>query len=390
MKNNNSVLACVSLNLINTESVKLDCQSVVKFSHKWLQLKEPSDMENFPEEIQADDLSLELINNEVDKDPLLMLLCLLFEEKTEIPSELCQLYKEGLEILLNKWDEAHRVKGDRVYKNLSLQRKQDLLSKIALLTFEEGEFFFKDEIQQHIIDYLFNLSNAPTEPDVLQIASEAALKSIEIQHKLLVEQANGIYSFSDLRFHQYFVAREIAEGCNPHESDLALKNLVSHLNETRWREVFLLVVGMLRNADYLLSLMQQKTDAILAADRELQHFLLWLNQKSNSPCAGYKPSTFRAFYLEFILGIDSEESFEDNTTECDRINPVDIDINYEIVNFPFSLQQKAILKQYYDANKLLIDCLQEARYVSRAMRSEIEETLLVPSQVNTQPNSAIA
>lgn len=387
MKNHNSVLASVSLNQKNTETVKLDCQSVVKFNHKWVQLL-PS--REITKEIQAD-VDYQFINDEVAKDPLLMLLCLLFEEKTEIPSDLCQLYKEGLEILLNKWDEIHHVKGDRIYKNLSLQRKQDLLSKIASLTFEAGEFFFKDEVEQYIIDYLFNLPDAPCDPNVLQLASEAALKSIVSQHKLLVEQASGIYSFSALRFQQYFVAREIAEGSNPRESDLALKNLVSHLHETRWQEVFILVVGMLRNADYLLSLIKEKADTILGADEELQHFLLWLNQKSISDDdAAYKPSTFRAFYLEFLLGIDSEDPFDDNSTDCDRINPIGVDSSFEIEIFPFTVQQKEILKQYYDANKLLIDCLEQAHYVSRAVREEIERTLLVPSQGNTKPNSAIA
>ncbi|MCP6519314.1 hypothetical protein NL464_26815, partial [Klebsiella pneumoniae] len=91
-------------------------------------------------------------------------------------------------------------------------------------------------------------------------------------------------------------------------------------SETRWHEVFVLVVGMLRNSDYLLRLMMQQTDTILAADEQLQHFLIWLNQKSNSAKAIYKPSTFRAFYLEFILDIDSDDALEDECVDYDRVN----------------------------------------------------------------------
>ena len=44
----------------------------------------------------------------------------------------------------------------------------------------------------------------------------------------------------------------------------------------------------------------------------------------------------------------------------------------------FSEQQKELLKQYYDANLLLVDCLKSSGNVTPAVRSHIEETLLLP------------
>ncbi|MBD1913640.1 MULTISPECIES: NACHT domain-containing NTPase [unclassified Leptolyngbya] len=44
----------------------------------------------------------------------------------------------------------------------------------------------------------------------------------------------------------------------------------------------------------------------------------------------------------------------------------------------FSDAQKQQLKQYYEANKLLVACLNSDCYVSRGVREEIEETLLLP------------
>jgi hypothetical protein len=38
----------------------------------------------------------------------------------------------------------------------------------------------------------------------------------------------------------------------------------------------------------------------------------------------------------------------------------------------------ALLQQYYNANLLLIECLNSACYVSRSVREEIEATLLLP------------
>jgi predicted NACHT family NTPase len=47
-------------------------------------------------------------------------------------------------------------------------------------------------------------------------------------------------------------------------------------------------------------------------------------------------------------------------------------------DWQFSEQQKSLLRKYYDANKLLVDCLNSGCNVSPAVRQEIEETLLLP------------
>jgi len=47
-------------------------------------------------------------------------------------------------------------------------------------------------------------------------------------------------------------------------------------------------------------------------------------------------------------------------------------------DWQFSDEQQALLEQYYAANRLLVDCLNTECYVSRAVREEIEGTLLLP------------
>jgi hypothetical protein len=47
-------------------------------------------------------------------------------------------------------------------------------------------------------------------------------------------------------------------------------------------------------------------------------------------------------------------------------------------DWQFSEAQKKLLQQYYDANQLLVDCLNSDCYVSREVREEIESTLLLP------------
>ena len=48
-------------------------------------------------------------------------------------------------------------------------------------------------------------------------------------------------------------------------------------------------------------------------------------------------------------------------------------------DWQFSAEQQTLLQQYYDANKLLVDCLNSDCYVSREVRQEIEAGLLLPA-----------
>jgi hypothetical protein len=47
-------------------------------------------------------------------------------------------------------------------------------------------------------------------------------------------------------------------------------------------------------------------------------------------------------------------------------------------DWQFTDEQKEQLQHYYHANKLLVDCLNSDGYISRQVRQEIEETLLLP------------
>ncbi len=402
---------------------------------------------------------------EIAINPLLLtLLCLAFEESDNFPANRSELYQAGLGVLLRKWDAARGIERDQVYKKLSVQRKEDLLGKIALATFEQGHYFFKQRaVEQYIADYLRTLPNADINSEALQLDSKAVLRSLEAQHGLLVERARGIYSFSHVTFHEYFTARKIVDGTQPLEQ--GLQNLVSHITDKGWREVFLLSVGMLLSADRLLQLMKQQIDLLVASDKKLQQFLGWVSQKSASVRVPFKPVAVRALYFHLDLdhahntisaGVSSVFKLPYTLDRAFAITPTfDLDhafynvlvlaralapelvdasafeidgssdiapelkhslqqlkeqlpdpykdqgrfnawrkaqgqawaerlramiINYRNIghDWQFNEQQKELLKEYYDANKLLVDCLNSDCYVSREVRQEIEDTLLLP------------
>jgi len=177
---------------------------------------------------------------------LLNLTCLVFQVRADFPSKRSKLYEQGLDILLRRWDEAKGIQRDDVYRNLDVEHKKELLSQVAAITFERGDYFFEqNKIQGCLADYLRTLPDAKTDPIKLKGDSEAVLKAIEAQHGLLVERARGIYSFSHLTFQEYFTARYFVESSDSQ----ALENLSSHITGKRWREVFLLTTEMLPNAE---------------------------------------------------------------------------------------------------------------------------------------------
>lgn len=448
------------------EIANFDDTQIATFINSWFISKNPIKSNRLIQKLKQNPPIQKLATNPL----LLTLLCLIFEESIDFPSNLLELYEEGLNVLLKKWDTKRNIEREQIYKNLCVRHQIDLLSQIALKTFERGDYFFRQkELEQHVTDYICNLAGVSTNIEVLQLNSEAVLKSIEAQYGLLVERARGIYSFSHLTFHEYFTAKGIVSSPDPQVIETALKQLVSHITQKRWREVFLLSVGMLKNTDYLLRLMKKQIDQLLAADEQLQAFLTWVSKKARTVNATYKLVIIRAFYFDLDLArmlelvgstLDLARAFDRNITcdlDCnlaldlaldrtlalnrvfrntpnpisvlnsvvartiDRarlINPeleqvlqqlkkqisyLDTDLKeFEVwwqsnseawieelrvvmisyrhlgYDWQFSNQQKDTLKQYYDANVLLVDCLNSNCYITSKVRQEIEETLLLP------------
>jgi predicted NACHT family NTPase len=288
------------------EMADFDDARIRDFADKWFKTKE-SDSESttgkrFWQALQEGKPVKELATNPL----LLTLLCLEFDHTLGFPQNRSELYERAISILLAKWDGQRRIKRDNLYKGLSLKRKETMLGQLAMYTFDQGDYFFKERVATGQIEqYIRNLPKASEDPEALLIDSRAVLKSIESQHGLLAERATGIYSFSHLTFHEYFVAKHILDLSRPAFQEAELEKLIHHVGEPRWKEVFLLTVERLDNADYLLGLMKQRIDSMMLGD-ELQQVLEWVQEKLRSIEGTCRPTAARSFYLTRELEINRD------------------------------------------------------------------------------------
>jgi hypothetical protein len=227
---------------------------------------------------------------------LLSLICLGFEFDRKLPVRRTELYQRGLDLLLQIWDkdrEIVRVIGGDLYQRLSLRDKQRLLSHIAVHKFRQPKNFilFEQQELEDMLSEFFKLEHSSWERLMLGPLEEGEgiLRAIEDQHGLLIERARGVWSFSHLTFQEFFLAKWF---CEP----IHWKELLQHIDELRWREVFLLTFGALEDASRLAWEMKAVIDQLIAEDNKLQEFLHWIYNKSNEVKGEFKPAAVRAYY----------------------------------------------------------------------------------------------
>jgi hypothetical protein len=203
---------------------------------------------------------------ELARTPLLLaMLCLAFDENLHFPIRRVEIYQDALEALLRKWDSSRNVRRDEVYRALSPGRKQQLFTRLAARSFEDGEYFIpQGRLEAQIHAYLCGLPRADVTGEV-EIDGRQVLRAIEAQHGILVERAHRIYSFAHLSFQEYYVARYVLE--NAAKGTLA--RLLTHCTDPRWREVILLVASSLNDAIEFFVEFRQTLDGLMAKNERL-------------------------------------------------------------------------------------------------------------------------
>ncbi|MFG6095056.1 NACHT domain-containing protein [Leptothoe sp. ISB3NOV94-8A] len=271
---------------------EFDDSQIKQFIHNWFQSeldKQAHTADKCWELLQSPENSAAM---ELAQTPLLLtFLCLVYDYSQNLPDNRSTLYRKALDILLEEWAAEKRIQRESIYKGLHTDLEKVLLSEIAYKKFEADQLFFqKQEVINQITDFLADTLNAPKHLD-----GKAVLHAIEVQQGILVKRAENIYSFSHLTIQEFLTARYIANN-----QKYLKKLLAESLTDDRWREVFLLVAGLVDSADDLLLEIEKQALRYLNTPilRSLLHEIdeIVVNMQGN-----YKKPAKRALAITSVL-----------------------------------------------------------------------------------------
>ena len=390
-----------------------DDEQIEQFIRRWFnsKLDQEADTANqYWQELQQpqNDAAKELAQTPL----LLTFLCLVYEREQTLPSKRSTLYERALNILLSEWSAQKRLERAPIYKDFHPDLEKVLLSEIAYTSFKEDRLFFsKSDIINRITGYLADTLDAPEHLD-----GAAVLNAIEVQQGILVERATNAYSFSHLTLQEYLTARYLTK------KNLIQELVSQHLTDERWREVFLLVSGLLEERSQELWLAMEQQANTFVSSSKLQGLLQWVTELSNESLPSNQLLAAKAWLLADAIAIDSTRAFN-STRAINSVNAsasaivsasaVDYDalskkleelenqmpsdkatynewqsfadqlrdtlltflhLDRELITF--SLEEALALGNYLTATKLIIDCKNAAVRVSRKEWEAIESRLL--------------
>lgn len=236
---------------------------------------------------------------ELAQTPLLLtLLCAVYDKQLDFPKNRASLYGNALDVVLKEWAAEKRIHNDPIYRDLPIELERELLAELAFDSFSDDQLFFeKRDVTRRIREFLVSNLNAPKHRD-----SEEVLEAIEVQQGILTERARDTYSFSHLTFQEYLTAQHIVDN---QQVEWLVEN---HLADQQWREVFLLVAGLMpgrKGADSLLLTMEQQTHHSLEVPI-LSALIAWADNATANSQNPSNPAAKRvgAIFLALVRALD--------------------------------------------------------------------------------------
>jgi hypothetical protein len=300
---------------------------------------------------------------ELAKTPLfLTLVCILFQDKGELPHNRATLYEKALSVLLEGLDSAKQIERHRTYQKMDGKRRELMLEQIAYDNFVADRLFFQQgEIALQIEAVVKDLLREESPID-----GKKVLKEVEEHHGLLVNRYDDVFSFSHLTIQEFLTAKHVID------NNLDVNQLVKeHLGDKRWREVFLLLAG-LRNADDLLLAIERKTQTYMTTSK-LQQLLVWVDEVSDPNSGDFWTIGKRAIAIAYAISYSYDVAYAYDIAYA-YINTNDI-ANTNDVSSAYS---NASIYAYVNANTIKIFVL----YVQWALKFEIYQGLDLQSAIN--------
>lgn len=218
---------------------------------------------------------------------LLTLLCTVYENEQNFPSNRTILYEKVLNIFLKKWSaEKHIRRNLPASQYLDILTVKKIFSEIAAKNFKADRVLFSEnELINQIQEFFQWDTNIPITLDAFK-----TLDTILVDPGLFVERANGVYSFLHLTFQEYLTATYFVN------TQSIQKLVTEHLHDKRWREVFLFTAELLPEADRLLLEMETETAKSIDTYR-LKTLFQWTKCITNTDSNLYNGLTKRTFAI---------------------------------------------------------------------------------------------
>ena len=210
---------------------------------------------------------------ELARTPLLLtFLCLVYDREQTFPNERSTLYGRALKIILNEWAAQERLEQSPIYKNFHVALEEVMLAEIAYSSFQQNQLFFsKENITDRITDFMVDTLDAPS-----YLNADAILTAIEVQQGILVERAADTYSFSHLTLQEYLTASYIVS------KRIEADTVRQHLVEDNWREVFLLMSGLMKDEAFKLLLsIEEKAKRYVEENEKLKILITSASEESS-------------------------------------------------------------------------------------------------------------
>ncbi|EDX85055.1 hypothetical protein S7335_2754 [Synechococcus sp. PCC 7335] len=287
----------------NVTMADFDDEQIQQFINNWFSSESDRERETAEKCWEVLQKSENKASKELAHTPLLLTyLCLVYDLSQRFPNNRSSLYKKALRILLEEWAAEKRILRDEIYEGLSIEQEEILLSEIAYDGMEGDQLFFdKRWLSSQIRNFLAGNLNAPKGLD-----SEKVLNAIEVRQGILVERMENQYSFSHLTLQEYLAAQYLID-------NHAWKGLVrQHITDNRWREIFLLLPGLMlgrSGADSLLLEMKVQADSYISTPR-LKALINWAETAIDQSEEKLKPAAKRsvAIFLALDRALDRAEA----------------------------------------------------------------------------------
>ena len=278
----------------NVTMADFDDEQIQKFIGNWFSGQQDLERETAQKCWEVLQKSENKASKELAHTPLLLTyLCLVYDLSQRFPNSRSGLYKKALRILLEEWAAEKRILRDEIYEGLSIEQEEILLSEIAYDGMAADQLFFdKRWLSTQLRTFLAGNLNAPKGLD-----SEKVLNAIEVQQGILVERMEDQYSFSHLTLQEYLAAQYIVDNNGWQEL------VQQHVTDNRWREIFLLLPGLMSGrsgADSLLLAMKKHADGYINAPR-LKALIKWAENSIDKREHKMKSVAKRAAAVFFVL-----------------------------------------------------------------------------------------